>query len=198
MKYPKSLDEFFGRDSVWKEELAQLRDILLQSGLEEKLKWGQPCYCLDNKNIVGLGDFKSYFGIWFFQGALLSDPEKILLNAQEGKTKAMRQWRMKGADEINAALILDYVNEAIENQKAGKIIAPQKKANKRLVLPAELKGALKGDNAAQKAFEMLTAFKQREYAEYISTAKRESTKESRIAKILPMIKDGKGLNDIYR
>ena len=61
----------------------------METELLETIKWGVPVYTLNDKNVLGMGAFKSYVGIWFFQGAFLDDPQKKLINAQEGKTKAL-------------------------------------------------------------------------------------------------------------
>ena len=114
MAYAKSVEDFFDRDSPWKNELQQMRRILLSTGLTEALKWGMPHYHLGAKNLLGLCGYKAYFGIWFHTGAELPDPAGKLSNAQPGKTKMMRQWRMTSAADIDEALILDYVQDAIQ------------------------------------------------------------------------------------
>lgn len=196
MKRAKSVDEYISTSEMWRDELKQLREILNETALTEEIKWGAPCYSCDGKNVVGIGAFKSYFGLWFFQGALLTDARKVLTNAQEGKTKALRQWRMKSATDIRPADITRYVKEAIKLAKDGKSIGKVKK--KPLPLPPELKDALQKNNAAEKNFKKLTSGRQREFAEYISEAKRDETKQTRIEKIMPMIKAGVGLHDKYR
>ncbi len=197
MKRYKSAEEFIGDMDQWSEELTRLREVILNTGLKEEIKWGFPCYTWKGKNIVGLGSFKSYFGIWFFHGALLDDKSGKLINAQEGKTHAMRQWRMQDANEIEEKLITLYIEEAIENQKAGRTIKPVRK-KKTVSIPEELKNALDKSLALSRAYKALTPFKQREYAEYVGSAKRPATRISRLEKVIPMIQAGKGLNDKYR
>ena len=102
MKRYKSVDDYIAGAEHWQVELIRLREILQSTKLEETVKWGAPCYTHNGKMVVGLGAFKSYVGLWFHQGALLSDPEKVLINAQEGKTKALRQWRFSSLKEIKA------------------------------------------------------------------------------------------------
>lgn len=196
MHKAKSADEFFESAPLWRAELKALRKILIASGLTEEVKWGGPCYTQGGVNVVGLGAFKSYFGLWFFQGALLKDAKKVLVNAQEGRTKAQRQWRMQSADDIKPALVSNYVREAIALAKSGATVA--KSPPKKLVMPAELTKALAGDKKAEAAFKALTSGRQREYADYVSEAKQAATREKRVAKILPMIRAGGGLNDRYR
>jgi len=196
MKRSKTVDEYIESTESWGEELIQLRKILSSTGLEEAVKWGAPCYTLDGKNVVGLGAFKSYFGLWFFQGALLSDKNKVLVNAQQGKTKALRQWRFTSSKDINARLIKAYVKEAIELQKQGAAIKPDR--GRPVEIPQQLKRALAGNKKASRGFNALTQGKQREYADYISSAKRDETRSKRLEKIIPMIVAGQGLHDRYR
>ncbi|MEM7453602.1 MAG: DUF1801 domain-containing protein [Planctomycetota bacterium] len=196
MKRYKSADDFFKAQTAWKAELAALRKILKSTPLEETVKWSSPCYTYDGKNVVGISGFKSYFGLWFHQGALLEDKRQVLINAQEGKTKALRQWRMTSGNEIKPTVIKAYVKEAIQLVKDGNEIKPASKGA--VVVPELLKKALSRNKKAAAAFKKMTPGKQREYTEYIDQAKRETTKESRVAKIIPMIAEGAGLNDRYR
>lgn len=196
MKSAKSVDDYIRNAGDRQRELRTLRSILNSCGLTEEIKWGSPCYTLDGKNVVGIGAFKSYFGLWFFQGALLSDDLDVLINAQEGKTKALRQWRMTSPKDIRPQQIRRYVREAMQLVRDGKAIAPKKNAE--LVIPPELAASLRSNAAAQKKFAALTPGRQREYAAYVSEPKRAGTRLNRIGKILPMIEAGKGLNDKYR
>ena len=128
--------------------------------------------------------------------ALLNDDQGALINAQEGKTKALRQWRMSSKKDIKARVIKAYVKEAIALSQSGTEIKADR--SKAVVVPPELKRALAKHKRAQSAFRGFTKGKQREFAEYISDAKRAETKQKRLEKILPMIVAGVGLNDKYR
>lgn len=191
-----SVDTYMENQSNWREELEQLRTIINSTDLEETVKWGAPCYTFNGKNVVGIGGFKSYFGLWFFQGALLQDKSNVLINAQEGRTKALRQWRFGSKKEIKPRLIRQYIKEAIELQATGKEIKPAR--NKPLAIPTELETALSKNKKAAASFKKLPKGKQREFAEHIADAKRGDTKERRLKKILPMISRGEGLSDKYR
>ena len=195
MKQAKSVEEYIEKSSQ-QELLQALRTLCLITELEETIKWGMPVYTINNKNIIGIGAFKSYAGLWFFQGVFLEDKYEKLVNAQEGKTKAMRQWRFSSLDEIDEKMILSYLEEAIKNQKEGKEIKAERK--KEIIIPPELSSALNEQRELSSAFKNLSYGKQREFADYISEAKRESTKQSRIEKIKPMIIAGTGLNDKYK
>ena len=196
MKRYRSVDAWLADQDAWKEEVSRLRDIIQSTGLQETVKWSAPCYTLDGKNVVGLAAFRDYFGIWFHQGVFLSDPEKVLINAQEGKTRALRQWRFRSKKEIRVRLIRSYLKEAMDQARQGVAIKPRRIT--KTAVPVELRQALADNRQAATAFESLTPGKQREYAGYIAEAKRAETRSKRIEKILPMIQSGVGLNDKYR
>lgn len=196
MRRASSVDDYISNAACWQEELVRLRDILRSTPLTEEVKWGGPCYTWNGKNVVGLGAFKSYFGLWFHQGVLLKDDNNVLINAQKGKTRALRQWRMTSATEIKPAVIGRYIKEAISHVDAGREIKANRAAP--LEVPAMLQGAMRRSKGATAAFRALRPGLQREYAEYIASAKRDETKRNRIARILPMIAAGIGLNDKYR
>jgi len=194
---PNKITAYIGKNSHWKAELTLLRKLMLQTGMEETVKWGGPVYMASNgQNVLGLGGFKHHFCIWFFQGALLKDADKKLLNAQEGKTSGMLQWRFEGLDEIDEKLVLAYAKEALANAEANKKVAPKKKAT--VEMPGELEEALKNDKQLKSGFEALSPFKQKEYKKHIGSAKQEKTRITRLEKCIPMILDGKGLNDKYK
>ncbi len=161
----------------------------------ETTKWGGIVYVLNGKNVLGIGGFKNYFAIWFFNGVLLQDKKMTLVNAQEGVTKSLRQWRFSSKEEVNKAAVLEYINEAITNEKQGKNSKPQKKEP---IVSELFQKELDTDANLAEAFLKFSPYKQYEFLEYIETAKREETKLSRIEKIKPMIKENIGLNDKYR
>jgi uncharacterized protein YdeI (YjbR/CyaY-like superfamily) len=179
----------------WEEELEIIKSILAKTDLVETTKWGGSIYTHNNKNILGVGGFKSYFGVWFMNGAFLKDEAKVLVNAQEGVTKALRQWRFQSKEEINEKLLLQYIKEAVENESKGISHKPVKKE---VIICEFFANELKNDSEFAKSFEVFSPFKQKEFLEYIATAKQEKTKISRMEKIKPMILQNIGLNDKYR
>lgn len=179
----------------WEEELLLLKSIIDKTELIETTKWGGPVFVYEKKNVIGLGGFKDYFAIWFFNGVFLKDDKKKLINAQEDKTKSLRQWRFTSKEEVNEKEVLDYILEAIENEKQGKIIKP---AKKEAIISELLEKEMSQNPALAEAFQKFSPYKQYEFLEYIETAKQEKTKLSRIEKIIPMILKNVGLNDKYR
>ncbi|WP_323788608.1 YdeI/OmpD-associated family protein [Psychroserpens sp.] len=197
MKKIYSVEEYIETNSHFGDALVLLRTIINTTELNESVKWSAPVYDLNGKNVVGLGAFKNHFGIWFFNGVFLKDEQNLLVNAQENKTKALRQMRFESIEDINKNIVLAYVKEAIENQKLGKEIKPVRNT-KAVDIPKELQQVLKTQSNVNASFKALTPGKQREYCSYISDAKREATKLTRIEKIIPMILNGVGLHDKYK
>ena len=179
MNRSKTVDEYISDHQNWEREIAFLRAIAQKTSFIETVKWGVPTYTINGKNVVGIGVFKNYVALWFFNGSFLKDINKKLINAQEGKTKGLRQWRFLSLDEMDESLILEYLNEAIENQKAGKTIKITR--GKLVVIPPELQKILDKNKELKSFFERFTNSKQREFADHIAEAKREATKVKRIS-----------------
>lgn len=192
----KNFEDYIEKHPQWENELRQLREVILLTNLEETIKWGAPTYTLKNKNVVSLGSFKNHYALWFFNGALLKKNTNLLVNAQEGKTKALRQIKFTKEDAIDSPILKAYIEEAIQLQQEGKSIPIQK--NKELIIPMELTQYFQKNPEMETSFVNLTKGKQREYADYIREAKRSSTKIKRLEKIKPMIINQVGLYDKYK
>ena len=185
----------WNKTNQWENELEQLHAIICKTPLVETTKWGGPVYTYNNKNVVGIGGFKSYFGIWFFNGVFLKDEKKILINANEENTKSLRQMRFNSVKEIDEKLILAYIKEAIEIEEKGLVIPKEKKET---IIPELLQNELDRNSELNDKFNTFSPYKQREFIEYIITAKQEKTQISRLQKVILMILEGRGLNDKYR
>jgi uncharacterized protein YdeI (YjbR/CyaY-like superfamily) len=187
------VDTFLRKAKQWQEESEKLREILLEFPLTEELKWGQPCYTHKNKNVVLIGGFKEYVTLLFFKGALLSDPRGIL--ATPGQLQAGRQMRFTSVREIvkMESIIKTYIFEAIEVEQAGLKVALKKHSD--YIVPEELQRKLDEMPELKAAFEALTPGRQRAYMFHISKPKQAKTRESTVEKCIPLILDGKGLND---
>jgi uncharacterized protein YdeI (YjbR/CyaY-like superfamily) len=188
------VDAFMERTTSWNEEFTLLRAILQESGLEEDLKWGQPCYTLEGRNVVLMHGFKAYCALLFFKGALLKDPKGVLVQQTENVQSA-RQMRFTGAAQITKlkATIKAYVAEAVKVEQSGEKVEFKKTAE--FTMPEEFQRALDGNAALRNAFEELTPGRQRGYLLHFASAKQAKTRESRIEKCTPLILDGLGLDD---
>jgi len=188
------VDFFFEKDSKWQKEYKKLRKIILDCGLNEELKWGQPCYTHENGNIVLVHGFKDYCAMLFFKGALLNDPNDILIQ-QTKNVQSARQIRFTNVQEIGKMekTLKAYVYEAIEVERAGLKVKLKKTSD--YEIPAEFQTRLKKKPALKKAFDALTPGRQRQYIYYFSQPKQSKTRESRVEKYAQKILNGKGLED---
>jgi uncharacterized protein YdeI (YjbR/CyaY-like superfamily) len=188
------VDFFFNKTGKWHEEFEKLRTIVLDCGLNEELKWGQPCYTFQKKNIVLIHGFKDYCAFLFFKGALLQDAHGILIQQTEN-VQAARQIRFTGVREIvkMKPILKAYIHEAIEVEKAGLKVNFKKPTE--FSVPEEFQTKLDEIPALKTAFDALTPGRQKAYILYFSAAKQSTTRGSRVERYMPQILIGKGLDD---
>ena len=174
----------------WKAEIAEMRRVLAGLPLKEECKWGKPTYTANGKNIIIMQGFKEYFGLGFFQGALLKDPRKVLV--QLGQIHAGRVMKFTSVEDIRAQArtIKAYVREAIAVEKAG--LRMEKKKTSDYPVPEELRERLRQDARFRRAFEALTPGRQRSYLYHFAAAKQSVTRVARIEKAMPAIFEGRG------
>ncbi|TYS75697.1 hypothetical protein FZC85_09885 [Rossellomorea aquimaris] len=195
IKPNRKVDGFIKKTKTWKEEFERLRSILLGfEELDEEIKWMHPCYTLEGKNIVLMHGFKDYCALLFHKGALLKDPDGILIQQTEN-VQAARQIRFTNVQEIieMKPILKAYIQEAIEVEKAG--LQVELKKTEEYTIPEELQTKFDEVPALKTAFEELTPGRQRAYILYFSKAKQSKTRASRIEKYMEHILEGKGLND---
>jgi uncharacterized protein YdeI (YjbR/CyaY-like superfamily) len=174
----------------WEAEIEEMRRVLAGLALKEERKWGRPTYTVNGKNVVILQSFKEYFALGFFQGALLKDPKKLLV--QLGQVQAGRVMKFTSVKDIKAraATIKAYVREAIEVEKAGLRVEPKKTSD--FPVPEELTARFRSDPRFKRAFEALTPGRQRGYLYHFAAAKQSATRVARIEKAMPAIFEGRG------
>jgi uncharacterized protein YdeI (YjbR/CyaY-like superfamily) len=190
------VDVFLSNAEKWQEELEKLRMIILDCGLTEDLKWGQPCYTFQERNIVIIGELKESCTLSFFKGALLNDANGILVAPGEN-TQSGRWIKFTSVQEIveKEPILKTYIYEAIEVEKAGVKVALKTTAD--FAVPEEFQSKLDAIPALKAAFDALTPGRQRAYLLYFSAPKQSKTRESRVEKCVLQIFKGKGLNDDY-
>ncbi|MGQ7884085.1 YdeI/OmpD-associated family protein [Paenibacillus sp. WC2504] len=188
------VDEFISKAKTWKEEYAELRRIVLGCQLTEEYKWMHPCYTIQDKNVVLIHGFKDYCALLFHKGVLLKDAHGILIQQTEN-VQAGRQIRFTHVREILAmeSILKDYINEAIEVEKAGLEVSFKKQTE--FTVAEEFQMKLDENPALKTAFGALTPGRQRNYLLHFSEPKQSKTRKSRVEKNVQKILDGKGLND---
>ena len=174
----------------WEAEIAEMRRVLAGFAMKEECKWGKPTYTVDGKNVVIMQGFKEYFGLGFFQGALLKDPKKVLV--QLGQVHAGRVMKFTSSRDImvKAGTIKAYVREAIAVEKAGLRLEQKKTSD--LPVPDELTERFRREPRFKRAFEALTPGRQRSYLYHFAAAKQSATRMARIEKAMPAIFEGRG------
>ena len=182
-----TVNEFILNSGPWENGLILLREFLLEAGLEETVKWNIPVYTIDNQNIAGLLSYKKYFGIIFYQGALIKDRYQLFYYPQGNIPKILRYLKFQSANEVtkNMEPIVHYIQEAIKNQKSGVRVKPD--PNQSIIIPVELQTALDNDKNLKIKFYALSLSKQRDYSWYINQAKLPATREKRLKKIIALI-----------
>ena len=188
------VDAFLSKAEKWQDEMEKLRMIVLDCQLNEELKWGVPCYTVNNSNVVLIHSFKEYCALLFIKGSLLADKDNILIQ-QTKNVQAGRQIRFTNINEINKleTILKAYIFEAIEVEKAD--LKVEFKKTDEYNIPDELKAKFEEMPDLKIAFEALTPGRQRAYIFYFSQAKQAKTREARIDKYLAQILNGKGLDD---
>lgn len=188
------VDFFFVKAQKWQEEYERLREIVLDCGLTEELKWGVPCYTFQKKNVVLIHGFKEYCALLFHKGALLNDSEGLLIRQTE-HVQSARQIRFTSLKEIEAQspVLRAYIFDAIEVERSGMKVDFKK--TREFAVPDEFQEKLDSFPNLKAAFEALTPGRQRGYLLYFAQPKQSKTRESRIEKYIPAILEGKGIDD---
>lgn len=185
---------FFEKPSPWQACYRLLQKMVLDCGLTEALKWGVPCYTYRNKNVVLMHGFNEYCALLFHKGALLQDPEGILVQ-QTQNVQSARQLRFTSVKQIQKleATIKAYIMEAVEVEKAGLQVDLKKTSE--FDVPEELLAKFEEDPNFKDAFEALTPGRQRGYLLFFAQAKQSKTRTDRIEKYTQKIFEGKGYQE---
>lgn len=189
-----SADEYFSARETWKDELDELRSYLLDSSLEECIKWKQPCYIARGKNIAILGALKNHCVISFFKGSLLKDEHGILeFTGENSRSAKLIKFRSLAEVQQHQMVIASFIDEAIIIEEMGLKIAPI--PNNSLQFPEELLKSFQNNPSLEQSFLALTPGRQRAYCMHFASPKNESTRFARIEKATSRIQQGKGMND---
>lgn len=191
-----NVDGYFEKLDQWNEELELLRSILLDSPLTEDYKWSSPIYTLNNANIIGIGPFKEFCALSFFKGSLLGDTHKLLLKIGQN-TQHGRWIKFTNVEQIRKLepILKEYIYEAYEIEKSGAKVEYKKTED--YPIPEEFQVFLDKNAKLKAAFENLTPGRQRAYLLHFAQPKQSATRTSRVEKCIPLILEGKGLNEDY-
>lgn len=179
---------------TWATELKRLRQLILECGLAEEVKWGSPCYTFQGNNVLLIGAFKEKAVLSFLKGALIKD-EAGILDLPGENSQSAKVFKVTKAEQISVHrdLLKAYIYEAIELERSGaKVETKQPTAQD---WPAELVQQFTAQPTFKQAFLALTPGRQRGYLMHFNSAKQTKTREDRIQKCMPKIFEGKGLQE---
>jgi uncharacterized protein YdeI (YjbR/CyaY-like superfamily) len=182
------------KEERWAAEYAALRQLCLASGLNEELKWGQACYDWNGGKVVLIHGFKDYCALLFMKGALLKDPQDILVQ-QTKNVQSARQIRFVSLADINKrkAAVTAYIKQAIAVEQSGAKVTMKSVAQ--FDVPQEFQQRLDDDAQLAEAWHALTPGRQKGYLLHFSGAKQSSTRSARVERHTPRILKGLGIDD---
>jgi len=164
--------------------------------IQETIKWSSPFF--EFKGIVGnMSAFKQHVSYGFWKAGLMSDPEGVLEKA--GNTE-MAVLKARSIEDLpDDAVLIRYIEEAVQLNDMG-IKAPRTrpgKAGKKLAIPDDFMAALSQSEKALAAFESFSDSNRKEYVEWVAEAKREATREKRLATAVEWMSEGRPRNWKY-
>jgi uncharacterized protein YdeI (YjbR/CyaY-like superfamily) len=188
------VDTFFAKAKNWKAEMLVLRAIVLETGLVEELKWYQPCYTHNDKNVLIISSFKQHCVLSFIKGVLIKDDKKLLVSPGANSQSVMfAKFTSVAAINANKKTLVKYIKQAIAAEEKGTTI--EKKKIEDYPIPSVLTKYFEQEPKFKAAFYKLTAGRQRGYLMRFSAAKQEATVLTRIEKYKEKILNGIGFND---
>ncbi len=189
------VEAWFAADRPRGELLRALRRVLLDLDLElgEALKWRQPCYLVEGRNIAILGVRKNGCVISLLNGALLDDPEGQLLSAGP-HTRAARILCFTSVEDLcgREAQLRGLIRQAVALERSGRRVELETPTEP---VPEELILCFGEDPELRARFEALTQGRRRGYLLHFNAAKGSSTRTARIKAARSRIIAGKGLHD---
>ena len=170
---------------------AELRECFFQwePDLTESIKWNNLCFS-GRKLVAGISACKKHLSIVFFRGTELADPARLFNEAGENNTN-IRSIRFTTLDGLNRNALRALLHAAVKLD-ADPMVPPAPKLKRDpWPVPDFFAKALKKDRAAAAGFERLSPSCQREYLVWLSTAKREETREQRLSQTLAALASGR-------
>ena len=178
---------------LWTPALQALRALLLEAGLTEEMKWGQPCYSFEGANVVLLASLRDQCALSFFQGAALTDPDGLLVSpGPNSRFARYLPFRSRAEVEARRDAITRFLAEAIHRARTGQKVDAPPAAEP---MPEELANVLAAKPERARAYEALTPGRRRSYILHVSGAKQSATRAKRAEACAAKILDGKGWNE---
>jgi uncharacterized protein YdeI (YjbR/CyaY-like superfamily) len=173
--------------------LTQLRQVIHETcpTVEETIKWSSPFYMYEGI-LCSTAAFKKHCAIIMWKGRLLPKDDAKYVTGPLRKIASVDDLpsKKKLAGYIKALMKLNEEGTKTPARSGPKFTKP-------LVIPSELKRALSRNAKANATFKAFAPSHKREYADWISGAKGEDTRERRVKAAIEMIAEGKSRNWKY-
>lgn len=187
--------------------LTHLRKVFHKGcpGVEEAIKWSMPFFVYKGAIMANMAAFKQHcaFGFWgeeiaaalrdagVASGEAMGTLGRITSIADLPAEKEMVNWVKQATAFVDKG---EYTSP-IAARARRNVAKPPKAA---LKTPAEFAAALKKSKKAAAEFAKFSPSCKREYIEWIADAKREETRDKRIAQAVEWIAEGKQRNWKYQ
>lgn len=175
--------------------LEYLREVVHQycPGVQETIKWSSPFFDYRGP-LCHMAAFKQHCAFGFWKGALfLADAKNEEAMGQFGRITSLREAPGKNvlAGHIRQAMKLN--EDGVQPARKTKDAAPRPPAT----VPGDLAAALQKNRKAAAVFDAFSPSARREYIEWLTEAKREETRQKRLAQAIEWIAEGKQRNWKY-
>lgn len=200
VKLDKRIDSYIAKSNDFaKPVLKHIRALVHKAcpDAEETMKWSFPHF--DYKGVFcSMAAFKEHCAFNFWKSKLMKDPHGILETNERtamGSFGRITSLRDLPGDKI----ILSYLKEAVRlNDDGAKLPSkPVSKEKKELAVPGYLIKAICKNKAAKKVFEGFSYSMKKEYVTWVTEAKTEQTRNSRLETAVEWISEGKQRNWKY-
>jgi len=161
----------------------------------ETLKWSMPHF--DHKGVMcGMAAFKQHCAFGFWKADLIFERGERADKSGMGSFGSIKSL----ADLPNEKTLVGYVKKAAALNEAGIRVPGRTQPKKRAPIPVPdyFTAALKKNAKARKTFDRLPPSHRREYLEWITEAKREETRNERMATSITWLAEGKSRNWKYQ
>jgi uncharacterized protein YdeI (YjbR/CyaY-like superfamily) len=178
--------------------LRQLRQIVHRGcpDVEETMKWSFPHF--DYKGVmISMAVFKAHCVLNFWKAPLMNDPHEIMNKTGMGDAMGHFGKITSLADLPKKEILISYVREAAKLNEEGIKIEKKMKPRKELKVPTFFHESLKKNKKALATFENFSPSAKREYVEWVTEAKREETRTSRLKTAVEWMSEGKQRNWKY-
>lgn len=166
--------------------------------VEETIKWGFPHFDYRGEMMCSMAAFKQHCAFGFWKASLMKD-KNLILNARAETAMGHVGKIMSMGDLPSDKTMITYIKEAAKLNADGIKIkkTPVSKSKKELIIPAYFLSILKKNKKAFAVFNAFSYSNKKEYVEWITEAKTEETRFSRIETAIEWISENKVRNWKY-